>query len=71
MMVYSPEIARSLIAARQGDLERSAARYRLAKLVRRGRTAHGTPSIRPAPLPLRTAPAQCGATGEQATAKVA
>jgi hypothetical protein len=58
MMVYHPDIARTLATARQRDLERSAAKYRLAKLVRRDRTAHTTPSIRPAPVPLR-APSQC------------
>jgi hypothetical protein len=53
MMIHSPEIAATFARARQQDLQRSAARYRLAKLARRGRTAHSTPEIRPAP-PART-----------------
>lgn len=48
MMIYSPEIATAVYDARRRDLESSAKQYRLAKLARCLRSAHGTPPARAA-----------------------
>lgn len=53
-MYYNTELATSFARQRQQDLERTARRYRVAKLARRQRTSRGTPEIRPAPAQVRT-----------------
>jgi hypothetical protein len=52
-MFYNSDLATSFAQQRQQDLERTARRYRVAKLARRQRTSRGTPEIRPAPAAAR------------------
>jgi len=52
-MIYNETLVTSYARQRQQDMERTASRYRLAKLARRQRTARSTPAIRPAPAQAR------------------